>query len=319
MLKIAIDIMGGDNSPKEPIHGIKSYIEHSLDKDIFFYIVGDGQKASNLIKNSIPKDQYQIIKTSQIIKMEDKPSEAFKSKPDSSMLKCIELVKDSKASALISAGNTGALLLGSSIIIKKISGVRKAILAPIIPNKSGSFILADVGANVSMKPQHFIDMGKLCTTYCESIGKKNPSIHLLNIGQEKNKGTAAIVETYDLLSKNLTNFKGNIEARDLMNENLDIVLCDGFTGNIVLKLIEGLSHFLFDSLKDSCQDSSTENNINNLKSVFDFELSTLLLGINGIVLKCHGGSNRNSFKNAIIQAKQISESNLITKISSTLN
>ena len=134
--------MGGDNSPTEPIQGIKSYINDSLDRNIFFYIVGDGKKASDLLKNSIPEEQYQIINTSQVIEMDDKPSEVLKSKPDSSMLKCLHLVKESKASAIISSGNTGALLLGSSIIIKKIPEIRKAILAPIIPNKSGNFILA---------------------------------------------------------------------------------------------------------------------------------------------------------------------------------
>jgi len=314
MLKIAIDIMGGDNSPTEPIQGIKSYINDSLDRNIFFYIVGDGKKASDLLKNSIPEEQYQIINTSQVIEMDDKPSEALKSKPDSSMLKCLHLVKESKASAIISSGNTGALLLGSSIIIKKIPEIRKAILAPIIPNKSGNFILADVGANINLKPHHFVDMAELCTKYCKSRGVESPSIHLLNIGEEKNKGTADIIETYTLLSENLPNFKGNLEARDLMNKDLDIVLCNGFTGNIVLKLIEGLSHFLFNILEESCNDSNTKKNIGDLKSLFNFELSTLLLGINGIVLKCHGGSSRISFKNAIIQSKQIAESNLINKI-----
>ena len=316
MLKIAIDIMGGDNSPIEPIHGIKSYIEESSDKNIFFYIVGEGKKAFNLIKESIPREQYQIIETSQTIEMHDKPSEILKLKPNSSMLKCIDLVKEAEASAVISAGNTGALLLSSSIIIKKIPGIKKAILAPIIPNKFGNFILADVGANINLQPHHFIDMAKLCTAYCKSTGNTSPSIHLLNIGEEKNKGTTEIIETYNLLSENLKNFKGNVESRNLMDKKLDIVLCNGFTGNIVLKLVEGLSHFLFDVLEESCSDSKTKKNIKNLKSLFDFELSTLLLGINGIVLKCHGGSSRVSFKNAIIQAKQISESNLINKLNS---
>ena len=306
--------MGGDNSPVEPINGLKSYIKDSLDENIFFYIVGDGKKASDLLENSIPKEQYQIINTSQVVEMNDKPSEILKSKPDSSMLKCLYLVKESKASAIISSGNTGALLLGSSIIIKKIPEIKRAILAPVIPNKSGNFILADVGANITLKPHHFIDMAKLCTKYCKSRGVKYPSIYLLNIGEEKNKGTPDIVDTYNLLSENLPNFKGNIEARDLMSKNLDIVLCNGFTGNIVLKLIEGLSHFLFDTLEESCKDSSTKKNISDLKKLFNFEISTLLLGINGIVLKCHGASSRTSFKNAIIQAKQIAESNLIDKI-----
>ena len=314
MLKIAIDIMGGDNSLSEPINGIKSYFQNSKDRNIFFYIVGERNKASEIIKNSIPKNQYEIINTSQIIGMNDKPLEAFKTKHDSSMIKCINLLKESKVNAVISSGNTGALLLSSTLIVKKIAGIKKAILAPIIPNQFGSFILSDVGANINLKPNHFVDISKLCIKYCNSLGKKNPSIHLLNIGKEENKGTEEVIETFYVLSKNFTCFKGNIEARDLMTSKLDIVLCNGFTGNIALKLIEGLSHFLFDTLKDTCKDQDSYENICNLKDRFNFELSTLLLGINGIVLKCHGSASKTSFKNAIIQAKQIHTSKLINKL-----
>ena len=156
--------------------------------------------------------------------------------------------------------------------------------------------------------------------YFESIkNTRMPNIHLLNIGAEKNKGTAELIETHELLSKNMKNFKGNIEARDLMNTKLDIVLCDGFVGNITLKLIEGLSHFLFDTLKESSNDLKTNSNIDSLKDMFDFEICTLLLGINGIVLKCHGSSKRNSFKNAIIEARKINDSGLISKINANFN
>ena len=238
-------------------------------------------------------------------------SKVIKTKADSSMIKSMKLLKNSSADAIISAGNTGALMLGSSIIVGKIPGVRKVILAPSIPNKFGNFILADVGANINLKPQYFIDMAHLCSIYSRNMKNNNKAtIHLLNIGTEENKGTAELVETFSLLSKNISNFKGNIEPRALMTTKLDVVLCDGFIGNTILKLIEGLSHFLFDELVES----SNDLNLIKLKEMFNFELSTLLLGINGIVLKCHGSSKRESFKNAILEAKKLSTLNLIKKI-----
>ena len=204
-------------------------------------------------------------------------------------------------------------MLGSSIIVRKINGVRKVVLAPKIPNKFNHFILADVGANISLNPQNYVNIAKLCDIYYKSINsEKKPSIHLLNIGAEKNKGTSDLAEAFRLLSncRDLT-FKGNIESRNLMNTKLDIVLCDGFIGNITLKMIEGLSQFLFNELINN---STLNKDILKLKKRFNFELSTLLLGINGIVLKCHGSSSRESFKNAIIEANDLFKSDIMRKL-----
>ena len=246
--------------------------------------------------------------------MYDNPIKAVKEKPDSSMVKCLELLKSNSVDAVISSGNTGALIFSSTIMIKKIAGVKKVILAPKIPNKYGNFILADVGANININPLNYTNMADLCKIYSKLINKiEKPSVHLLNIGHEKNKGTPDLVEAYQRLSENCDNFKGNIEPRYLMDQKIDIVLCDGFIGNVVLKLTEGLSHYLLDSLKDSLIDKSI-NSIENLKNIFDFELSTILLGLNGIVLKCHGASSYRSFKYAIKEAQSLHELSLISKI-----
>ena len=313
MLRVAIDAMGGDHSPEEPISGIKSYLEQFPNEDILFYILGNKTKILNLIKNHSIDKNYKIIHTEQDIKMHDKPSEAIKRKNDSSMVKSLELLRDKKVDAVISAGNTGALMLGASIIVRKIGGVKRVVLAPKIPNKFKHFTLADVGANISLSPQNYVNIARLCSTYYKSIDPQtNPSIHLLNIGIEKSKGTSNLVEAFSLLSDcSDINFKGNIESRNLMSTKLDIVLCDGFTGNITLKMIEGLSQFLINELRNN---STLNKDIVKLKKRFDFELSTLLLGINGIVLKCHGSSSRKSFKNAIVEANDLFKLDIMRKL-----
>ena len=318
MLNIAIDIMGGDNAPVEPIKAIKSYLKSN--KDIYFYLIGDKNQIIPIMGSEVSPDLYTIVHTEEKIDMNDKPSRVIKTKPNSSMIKCIELLRDKKVDSVISAGNTGALMFSSSLIVKRIPGVKKVILAPRIPNKHGNFILADVGANIDLKPIHFLDIANLCRIYYKIISdNKNPSLHLLNIGLEPNKGTSALIDTYKILEENISDFKGNIESRYLMTKKLNIVLCDGFIGNIVLKLTEGLSNYLLDLLKKTTFSIDAKNEIKTLKKIFNFESSTLLLGLNGIVLKCHGSSSSRSFKNAIAESKKLCEFNLIEKITSSFN
>ena len=313
MLNIAIDIMGGDKGPAEPIKAVKSYLKSNT--DIYFYLIGNKSEIVSVMGPDISTDLYKVIHTKEKVDMDDRPSQVIKTKQNSSMIKSIELLRDKKVDSVISAGNTGALMFSSSLIVKRIPGVKKVVLAPKIPNKYGDFILADVGANIDLKPIHFLDIANLCKIYYRIIkDNKNPNLHLLNIGLEPNKGTATLVDTYKTLKDNISNFKGNIESRYLMTKKLDIVLCDGFIGNIVLKLTEGLSHYLLDLLKKTTFSSETKDEIKTLKKLFNFETSTLLLGINGIVLKCHGSSSSKSFKDAILESKKLHEFNLIEKI-----
>ena len=190
MLKIAIDAMGGDYSPKEVINGIKAYIKEFSNENIFFYIIGKEQEILSLFNNYKTDNFYEIINTNEKIEMDEKPSIAIKKKVNSSMVKSLEFLRDKKVDAVISAGNTGALMLGASIIVKKMDKVKKVVLAPKIPNKFQNFILADVGANINLRPQSYVDIARLCAAYSQSINSGIiPNIHLLNIGTEKNKGT----------------------------------------------------------------------------------------------------------------------------------
>ena len=319
MFKIAIDLMGGDNAPEEPIKGIASFIKSNPSSDVFFYMIGQKDKILKNLDKELFSNNFKIINTNEFITMNDNPIKAIKEKPNSSMVKCLELLKNNDVDCVISAGNTGALIFCSTIIVKKISGVKKVILAPKIPNKHGNFILADVGANININPKNYTNMANLCKIYSQLINKiKSPEIHLLNIGQEESKGTPDLMEAYQHLKLNCKNFKGNIEPRYLMDKKTDIVLCDGFIGNIVLKLTEGLSHYLLDLLIDSAKDESISD-IKTLKTIFDFELSTILLGLNGIVLKCHGSSNYRSFEYAIKEGQKLNKSNLINKINCFFN
>ena len=319
MFKIAIDLMGGDNAPKQPIKGIKSFIKSNPTSNTFFYLVGEESKIAVEAYKDLPRDRFKLIYTKHTITMEDNPLKVMKEKADSSMIQCLQLLKRKEVDSVVSAGNTGALIFASTILVKKIDGVKKVILAPRIPNKHGNFILADVGANISMAPKNYTNMAVLCTIYSKLInGLSEPVVNLLNIGKEENKGTKDLVDVYQQLKKDCKNFAGNIEPRHIMDKKTDIVLCDGFTGNIVLKLTEGISHYLLNTLISN-SDKKSIKNIKNLKNIFNFQLSTILLGLNGIVLKCHGSSNHKSFEHAINEAKNLHDLKLINKINLFFN
>ena len=314
MFKIAIDLMGGDHSSKEPIKGVEHFIKSNPKKGIFFYLIGKERDILKNINHNVFNKNFKIIDTNEIVEMSDNPIKVIKQKPNSSMLIALKLLKEKKVNAVISSGNTGALILSSTILINKIPGVKKVILAPKIPNKHGNFILADVGANININPANYVNMAELCSIYSSIInGNRNPSVHLLNIGHEQNKGTPTLIDAFKELSKKCINFKGNLEPRYLMDKKIDIVLCDGFVGNIVLKLTEGLSHYLLNVLKEASK-NPIKDDIESLKNIFNYELSTILLGLNGIVLKCHGSSSYKSFKYAIKEAEELHNLRLIKKI-----
>tara|TARA_Y100001958_G_C21241389_1_gene569245 strand:+ start:327 stop:1301 length:975 start_codon:yes stop_codon:yes gene_type:complete len=314
MFKIAIDLMGGDYNSREPIKGIEHFVKSNPKKSIFFYLVGKEKDILENLDQNILDKNYKIIDTDEFVEMSDNPVKVIKQKPNSSMLIALKLLKEKKVNAMITCGNTGALILSSTVLIKKISGVKKVILAPKIPNKYGSFILADAGANINLNPLNFINMAELCSIYSSiTNGNNNPSVHLLNIGHEESKGTPILVDAYQALSKKHPNFKGNLEPRYLMDKKIDILLCDGFVGNIVLKLTEGLSHYLLNILKEKSENRFIED-IKNLKNIFNYELSTILLGLNGIVLKCHGSSSYKSFTHAINEAEKMYKLRLINRI-----
>ena len=319
--------MSGDNAPKCNIDGVVNTLKNT--KEIFFTLVGNKDVIKkNKILNQYKKN-FNIVHTTQIVDLNDIPSRIIKTKPDSSLVKCIQLLKEKKVDAIISAGNTGCLLASALLTLGKIKGISRPALAAYIPNEKKGFILCDIGANSNNKPIHLLEfalMSKAYIQYLEDI--KHPKIALLNIGQEGNKGNELTKQTYQLLKNNIANFVGNIESRYIFNNRADIIICDGFTGNIVLKLIEGTINKMINWTTNSINSHSISKFakpmmypvFSDIKKTFDYEEhgATPLLGVNGIVLKCHGSSNKKAIENAIIKAQKCIANNFIKKIESTL-
>ena len=316
MIKIALDIMGGDNAPQSNINGAIDFLKKNQGSVKIYMIGNENYILPELEKNkNISNDTFEIVHTSQTVDSDDKPSKIIKTKPDSSMNKAICLLKDNIVDAVISSGNTGCLVSSSFFNLGTIKGIKRPALFTIIPSEKGNFLLGDVGANPSSKPEQLLQFSKMASIFAKYQLKINePKIALLNIGSESNKGTELIKETYTLMDNELTNFIGNIESRYIFDSKADIVICDGFTGNIVLKLIEGMMNYNFSLITNKLNLKSTEQ-IESLKSVYDYEQTGAapILGINGLVLKSHGASSRISIFNALKTAERLSSVNLISK------
>ena len=330
-MKIGLDIMSGDNAPLSNINGAIRYINNPTSGNHSIVLYGN----ENIIKNNLNsirkyKNRISTIITTQIIDMADSPSIAFKTKRNSSMIRIIDDIKNNKVDAAVSSGNTGALLTASLLILGKIKGIRRPALAPYIPIGKKGFILCDAGANSDVKPEHLLQFAFMSCAYLIHLGKiHNPRIGLLNIGTEDNKGNYLVKNTFPLLKNNFKNFIGNIESRILFENKIDIVICDGFTGNIVLKLIEGTISTMIKNTMKSINSHSLSKIVKpvlsplfqDLKKSFDYEEhgGTPLLGVNGLIMKCHGSSNDKAIENALLNTQKSYENNLLDDIHKTLN
>tara|TARA_Y100001980_G_C14556490_1_gene348226 strand:+ start:12259 stop:13209 length:951 start_codon:yes stop_codon:yes gene_type:complete len=315
MIQIALDIMGGDNAPYSNIDGAIQFLNDY--KDVKLYLVGDKHliESEFVKKTNFTQKNYEIISTSQIVLPDDKPSKIIKNKPNSSMNKAICLLKNNDVGAVISSGNTGCLVSSAFFNLGTINNIKRPALFALIPCKKGDFLICDVGANTSPKPEQLLQYAEMATVYIQNVqGIKNPKLALLNIGSESNKGTDLIKSSFNLLSNNLENFVGNIESRYIFDGKADIIICDGFTGNITLKLIEGMMIYNYQLIADKLR-LKDDDKINELKSIYDYELvgATPILGINGLVLKSHGSSTEKSIYNALKSAKKLIEINLISR------
>jgi len=328
-MRIALDIMGGDNAPHSNILGAKSFIDSTPDSNTKIIFVGPKNLIEKEIKSNnydINSDRFEVHNADDVITMhEKKPAYAFKNKPNSSLVQAVQLVKEGKADAVVSAGNTAALLSSSLFLLGKIDGIKRPALATHIPNKNHGFILCDVGANTEVKPIHLMQFAIMASDYVKYIENINsPKIALVNIGSEKNKGNKLTTEAYPLLEENLDNFIGNIESRDLLDGEVDVAICDGFTGNTILKLIEGMINHFYKSLKEDDDIIKSSNSMNAIKKIFqryDYEEhgASPFLGVKGIVLKCHGSCSEISIKNALISSEVFYNNRIINKIESDLN
>jgi len=324
-MKIVIDVMGGDNAPEEIIKGaIMAVNEFGVD----IILVGDEVKIKREVEKYQIKDKNKvtIVHASEIITNDESPTMAIRRKKHSSMVVGLKMLKEGYADAFISAGSTGALLAGGLFIVGRIDGIDRPCLAPIIPGEKGNFMLLDAGANAECKPRNILQFAIMGDVYSKKVlGKQNPKVGLVNIGVEEEKGTEFVKQSYALLKQSELNFIGNIEPRDIPKGECDIVLADGFVGNVILKLYEGVAQTIFDVLKREIY-SSFLNKLGGflLKPVFkkfktDFDYTeyggAILLGVKNVLIKAHGSSNAKAIKNAVKQAVNCINGNVVEIIS----
>ncbi|MCX6173635.1 MAG: phosphate acyltransferase PlsX [Ignavibacteriales bacterium] len=326
--KIAVDAMGGDYAPKHEILGAIAAMKE--DKNFDLILVGDKEKILKVAhQEKIELDEKLIYHASQVIEMGDKPVDAIKSKQDSSLVIGAKLVRDKKAHAFVSAGNTGAVAAVSTLIIGRIKNVERPTIGSFIPSETNDTYLFDVGAFVDVKPQHLLEYAILASIFVKELhGIKSPSVALLNVGEEDEKGNKQVKETAELLRKSELNFIGNIEGRDILKGKSNIVICDGFVGNIILKFGESVPSFMKYLLKQHAEKNIFEKiKIGLFKNTLKKALSPLnpdlyggvpLLGVNGISIIGHGSSSPLAIKNMILRAKEMYDKNLIKKFEEAL-
>jgi phosphate acyltransferase len=326
IIKIAVDAMGGDGSPKKVIDGI---IHHNKNnKNTFYQIFGDKDKIQNFIKNNLTSDVYEIIHTKDVVKGTDSPLEAAKRGKNTSMWLAIQSVKEKKSDIVISAGNTGALLVISKLNLKMIENIDKPALSALWPNKKGMSVVLDLGANIDCSPKNLIDFSIMGASLFKSLySKDNAKVALLNIGSEEIKGNEIIKDTYQQLSKRNNNdfeFKGYIEGNQLMNGDVNVIVADGFTGNVALKTAEGTANFITSELKKTFTGSIMGkissflniSNLNKFKKRLDPRLynGAIFIGLDSPVIKSHGGTDYIGFSNSLSVCSRIISGNLIDKI-----
>ena len=328
-MKIVVDGMGGDNAPKSNVEGVVNAIkEYNVD----IIITGDKDLLEKEFSNyEFDKSKLEIVHTTEVIENEDKPVKAIRSKKDSSMVVGLKLVKEGKAQAFISAGNTGAVLAGGVFVVGRIKGIDRPCLCPAIPNvKRGMTLIADSGANADCKPINLVQFAGMSNIYASKVlGINNPKIALANIGIEEGKGNDLVKKSYEELKNLDLNFIGNVEARDVINAYTDIIVCDGFTGNTVLKMYEGTASTVLNIIKDGMLSSGFTAKIGalllkpvfkDIKKKFDYKEygGAPFLGVDGICIKAHGSSDGKAFKNAIRQSKQFYDNKVLDKIKEQL-
>lgn len=329
MVKVALDAMGGDNAPVEIVKGAIDAITEN--KEVKVYLVGkESVVKDELSKYKYNAEQVEVVDATEVIEMAEPPVMAIRKKKDSSIVKALHLVKDGTCDAFVSAGSSGAVLVGGQLIVGRIKGVERPPLAPLIPTEKGASLLIDCGANVDARPSHLVQFAKIGTVYMRSImGIENPRVAIVNIGAEEEKGNALVKETFPLLKNTPEiNFIGSIEARDIPKGYADVIVCEAFVGNVILKLYEGVGGTLIKKVKEGMM-TTLRSKIGALlvkpalktclKS-FDLEEygGAPLLGLKGLVVKTHGSSKAVEIKNTILQCQTFKEQDINEKIKSII-
>ncbi|MGB9839109.1 phosphate acyltransferase PlsX [Thermovenabulum sp.] len=324
-MRIIVDAMGGDFAPREVVKGaMKALMELNCE----IILVG----REEMIKKEMGdfKGKFEIVNADEIITNDESPVKAIRSKKDSSIVKGLSLLKEEKGDAFVSAGNTGALMAGGLFILGRLSGIERPAIAVLIPTEKKPVLLLDVGANSDVKPKNLVEFAVMGSEfYKEAMKEKDPKVGILNIGTEEEKGNIVVKSAYALLKEvNNLNFRGNVEARDFFKGDFDVVVCDGFTGNIFLKTIEGFGKFLFDKMKLETKKSFTYSvgglllkpALKRIKDSLDYSEygGAILLGLDKVLVKCHGSSDSKAIFNGIRAALNFVENDITSKMKEAL-
>lgn len=323
--KVVLDAMGGDNAPAEMVKGAVDAI--AKEKNVKVFLVGrEDIVRSELDKYTYDKDRIEIVNATEVIETAEPPVNAIRRKKDSSIVVGMKMVKSGDADAFVSAGSSGAILVGGQTLVGRIKGVERPPLAPLIPTEKGVSLLIDCGANVDARPSHLVQFAKMGSIYMEHVvGIKNPKVAIVNIGVEEEKGNALVKETFPMLKEvEGINFTGSIEAREIPHGQADVIVCEAFTGNVILKLEEGLASTLISKIKGGMM-STFRSKIGALlvkpalkKTLKEFDASEYggapLLGLNGLVVKTHGSAKAKEVSNSIIQCITFKEQKINEKI-----
>ena len=330
MIKIAVDAMGGDNAPSEIVKGAVEAVSERPDITVCLTGQEDIIK-KELEKYTYKKEQIEIVPASEVIETGEPPVNAIRKKKDSSIVVGMNLVKRGEADGFVSAGSSGAILVGGQVIVGRIKGVERPPLAPLIPTEKGFSLLIDCGANVDARPSHLVQFAQMGSIYMEHVmGVKRPRVAIVNIGAEEEKGNALVKETFPLLKECPgINFIGSIEAREIPHGGADVIVCEAFVGNVILKLYEGVGATMISMIKKGMM-SSLRSKIGALlikpalkSTLKSFDASQYggapLLGLKGLVVKTHGSSKANEVKNSLIQCIAFKEQAISEKIGQCLS
>ena len=310
-MRVAVDAMGGDNAPDQIVQGA---LEAAMvRRDLEIVLVGIEAQVRSLIGEVIPAN-VSVVDAPEVILNEEKPLMAIRHKRKSSMVMALQMLKDGTVDAMVSAGNTGALMAGASLIVGRIPGIGKPALAPVLPTQDGKGVVTvDIGATMDPKPENLYQYAIMGNLYSRTVfGINNPRIGLLNVGIEPEKGNDLVKQTYKLLSESKLNFIGNVEARDVMQGQCDVLICDGFVGNVLLKSMEGVALTIFAGIKEAIANGGVKakvgallikDTLRSFKQKMDSSEhgGAPLLGIDGVCVKCHGSADAATVKNAILK------------------
>ena len=323
--KVVVDAMGGDNAPEELVKGAVGAVNRR--GDIKVTLTGDKEKIEAILASeNYPKDKIEVIHTLEVIGTAESPVAAIRAKKDSSLVVAMGLVKKGEADALVTAGNTGAVLVGSQLVVGRIKGVERAPLAVLLPTAKGLSLLLDCGANVDARSSHLVQFAQMGSIYMEHImGVKNPTVGIVNNGAEEEKGNALVKETFPLLKERKgINFVGSVEAREIPAGAVDVIVCEAFVGNVILKLTEGVAQTLIATIKKGLM-STTRSKIGAMlakpalkKTLKSFDISEYggapLLGLRGLVVKTHGSAMAIEVANSIIQCVKFKEEKISERL-----